>query len=187
MSVQVAMMAGMAAMSAASAIQQGSAQAGALKNAAGQASMQGLGFEVQSAQTKLQHEQEELKRREGLGQMMAANHAAVSGRGVSAEQGSSYDVIQDYNKAQGDKDVANIRRMGESKSKMLDFSAQQSYAQGNQYMNMAGMAQTNGIFSAIRSIGMAGISYFGLPSGGGATNPAAGHGGVGENYKLGYM
>ncbi|MFI5030567.1 MAG: hypothetical protein ACHQPH_07695 [Reyranellales bacterium] len=97
-------------------------------------------------------------------------------RGFSGEQGSSFVVVQDYNKDQAEEDVANIRFTGESKARMLDFGADQSNMQDARYMGMASMARTNGIFGAIRSIGMAGYSMMGS-SGGGSSSSAAQSGG----------
>ena len=167
MSAQTAMLVGTAGLSAFSAIQGGMAQGQGLAAQAGQARIQGASLEVQGAQNQVAAAQEEIKRRVGLMRLLQANRASLAGRGVSGEQGSSFDVIQDHNVAEAEKDISNIRFMGESKTKMLNFAAQQQDLVSNQYLNMASMARTQGIFNAIRTIGMAGISYFGLPSGGG--------------------
>lgn len=161
MSVQIAMMAGMAAMSAASAIQQGNAQGAAAEGQAGSSRVQGAQLQVQAAQTRLQAQQEELQRRNGLARLLSANRAGYAGSGFSGEQGSSFDVTQDYNTDQANKDIANIRFMGESRAKMLDFGADAKSQDAARYMGMASMARTSGIFNAVRSIGMAGYSLMG--------------------------
>lgn len=161
MSAQVALMAGTAALSAASSIASGNAQSNAYLGAAGGARVQGAQADYQAAQVEIQTRQEELKRRVALDRLLAGNRADLAMRGVSADQGSSYDLIQEYNQSQTEKDIANIRSMGESKMKTLSFAKDQANYQAQQYVNMAGMAQTAGWMGALRSIGGAALNYFG--------------------------
>lgn len=179
MSAQVALLGATAAMGAFSAFSAGGAQASAMEAKAGEARVQGAGYEVQAAQSKVAAEQEELHRRAGLLRLLQSNRATLSGRGVSGEQGSSFDVIQDYNKDQADEDINSIRFMGESRQKMLSFAKQQTDMNAASYLNMAGMARTAGWMGAARAIGGAALSYFGLPSGGGGGAGGGGPTGMG--------
>ena len=167
MSVQVAMMAGMAAMSAYSAVRQGQAQGQALDAQAASSRLGAMSSDVEQAEVQAQAANEEMRRREGLLKLMSANRGDISGRGISGEQGSSYDVIENYNQAQNDRDVYNIRFMGESRSRRLSFAREAQYAQASQYMNMAGMARTSGWINAGMSLAKIGVSYFGMPKFGG--------------------
>lgn len=170
MSAQVALLAATTAMTAFSQIQAGSAQARGYEGAAGQSMLQGGQADVQQSQVRLQAAQEELQRRKGLARLMSANRADVAGRGIDAGQGSSADVIDDYNRSQAEEDINNIRFIGESRSKMLSFAKQQYEQQASSYLNMASMARTQGWLGAARSIGMSALQYFGLPKfGGGST------------------
>jgi hypothetical protein len=176
MSAQMALMAGTTALNAFSSIAAGNAQAGGYEAAAGGAMVQGAEYELQGAQVRLQAQQEELQRRRGLARLLSANRAAQAMSGISGEQGSSFDVIQDYDKASADEDIGNIRFMGESRSRMLSFAKMNADRQYAQYMSMAGMSRTQGILGAVRTIGMAGLATFGFPKfdlGGGPSGSGA--------------
>ena len=169
MSVQVAMMAGMAAMSAYSAVRQGQAQGQALDAQATSAQLRGGGYDVQAAEANAQAINEEYNRRVGLAKLLSSNRAEISGRGISGEQGSSYDVIQQYNQEQNNRDVEKIRFMGESVGRRLSFARDTANMEASQYMNMAGMARTSGWINAGTSLLKAGVSYFGVPKLGGGS------------------
>ena len=136
MSVQIAMMAGMAALSAAqaaSAAAKGSSDASA---AAGERELGNMvkaaGYRVAAAetdvgirQTQLQTQQQERARRLQIAQLWQANAIDLVGRGGVAGDAGSGDVIQAYNKDLGDEDLANIRLMGESQVNKLSFRKSQ--------------------------------------------------------------
>lgn len=178
MSVQVAMMAGTAALTAFSAIQKGQAEGQALEGQAGGMRLQAAGTDVEASETKAAAMNEEYQRRAGVDRLLAANRGDISSKNISGEQGTSFDVIQDYNKSQSDRDVGNVRFMAESRTRRLSFAKASYENQASQYMNMASMARTAGWINAGVGLAKMGMSYFGMPKfgGGGGGTAAAGSG-----------
>jgi hypothetical protein len=164
MSAQVAMMAGMAGMSAFSSVMGGDARAGQLRGQADQQRLAGASLDAQASEMEVKTQNEELQRRKGVRELLSRNIADAAIRGVSNEQGSSGDVIADFNMKAADEDVANIRFMGENAKRRLSFGAENARYTASSLNNMAGMASLQGWMGAVRTLGMAGYSigyYYG--------------------------
>lgn len=170
MSAQVAMLAGTTALSAFSSIAGGMAQARGYEGQAAGKQLEGMGYEVQQAEVRAQAQHEEYQRRAGLLKLLSANRGDIAGKGVSGEQGSSFDVIQDYNESEAGRDIGNIRFMGESRVRRLSFARAGAEYQAGQLRGMAAGARLGGWMGALRTIGGAAFNAFGgfnFGSGGG--------------------
>jgi hypothetical protein len=132
MSFQIALMAGMVAMSAAQAASSASKGADAasasaaqglegsmVRGAQGRAAAAGTGVEI--AETRLSTAQQEINRRMQIAQLWQANAIDAVGRGAAPDAHDSTSAIQAYNARLGEADIANIRFMGESRVSKLSF------------------------------------------------------------------
>jgi len=113
MSAQMALM-GVSAVasvaSAASSISGGYKTNDAYRN---KAKLEAASLELQKEENALQTALQEQRRRREMGELIAINAFDAIARGVGGGAGSSSEALQSYNMGEGEKDVANIRLMGD--------------------------------------------------------------------------
>jgi hypothetical protein len=167
MSFQIALMAGMAAMSvaqAASSASKGAAAAGRGIASAGkaeeaartetylndlQAQVRGGGYQVAASQTDISSAevgmrtaQQELMRRRELDRLLQGNAIDLVARGGVQTGQDSASAIDDYNRAMAEEDVGTMRMMGESAKRQLSFRKQnlEMAAKGAELQGLYGQA-----------------------------------------------
>jgi hypothetical protein len=194
MSVQIALMAGMAALSAtqavssmakgadaASAAEASGLQGAMVRGSGARAAAAGTGVEI--AETRLSTAQQEIQRRMQIAQLWQSNAIDAVARGAAPDAHDSTGAIQAYNARLGEADIANIRFMGDSRVSKLSFRQEQQQlgvqASELEALNISENAartkdalMTNMMFqiggAALK--GASNISYASGPSGGYTTN-----------------
>lgn len=118
MSLQIAALAGSTALSAASSVAGGYAQARGQRQMAGQ-------YKQMQQESKVQTLQEEVARRRQFFDLMGTNEADLAGRGVTSDSGS-YMAIAEESQRQFELDMSNRRFIGDAQTRRLGLASRQA-------------------------------------------------------------
>lgn len=110
-------------------------------------------LEDQAAINEIQALQEENQRQDRLRRVLKTQQAQAASQGIDISDSRSFMAIQDAERTQARKDVANIRLMGSSARRQNRLAVGQAELQGRSAMIGAG-------FNSVATLGNAGMSAY---------------------------